>query len=55
MARASDDYALLENLSRRRQAVHLWRAILMSSVVVSIAYVVTFYWAEGLWIDELGF
>ena len=55
MARTPDEYALVDNPTRRRRASAVGRAALVGLIVISIAYVVTYYWAEGLWFDELNF
>ncbi|MEL6940577.1 MAG: UPF0182 family protein, partial [Cyanobacteria bacterium J06598_1] len=61
MARASDRYApTVEDLGakRMRRRTLNWvgqRVGLVALLLVALAYVVTYYWAEGLWFDELGF
>ncbi|MEL7331387.1 MAG: UPF0182 family protein [Cyanobacteria bacterium J06560_2] len=61
MVRASDRYApTVEDLGakRMRRRTLNWvgqRVGLVALLLVALAYVVTYYWAEGLWFDELGF
>ncbi len=63
MARAADRYAksptdsVASGRLRRRQAANRATRFLGLSgmLAIVIAYVVTYYWAEGLWFEEVGF
>ena len=59
MARASGRYvpAADERNARhpRKRRAFTGRALGVGALVVVIAYILTYYWAEGLWFQELGF
>ena len=62
MARASDRYApgvdeLSAGRMRKRRAFNWLSPVIGvgALLLAAIAYIITYYWAEGLWFEELGF
>ncbi|MEO1623188.1 MAG: UPF0182 family protein, partial [Cyanobacteria bacterium J06632_3] len=58
MARAQARHAqqeIRQGYTKRRLTRLIWALVVVLVLLLALAQVATYYWAEGLWFDELGF